>query len=252
MSSILKALKKVESSGPEAPGPRLSLRPAPELPPSRRRRRPLLWGASAAGLVLAAVAVYLFGAPSERTSPEPAAGAGRAVQAKLPAAPAPAPPPRSAAPPPSPPEPAPAPAPQAPAVAPPEPAPEAAAPLQAPPPAARIRPREAAPPPAPESRPAPAPRGPSGQERPASARPAPAPARSAEDSLSRLDDSKLKVMAIAWAEEPGRRLAVVNGHILREGGSVDGYTVTRIRRDDLVVSDGNRSWRVELNLRQQP
>jgi hypothetical protein len=76
--------------------------------------------------------------------------------------------------------------------------------------------------------------------------------RSVEDSLNRLDDSKLKVMAIAWAEDAGRRLAVVNGHIVREGESVDGYTVTRIRRDDLVVSDGTRSWRVELNLRQQP
>jgi hypothetical protein len=83
-------------------------------------------------------------------------------------------------------------------------------------------------------------------------RPPPAPARSVEDSLNRLDDSKLRVMAIAWAEDPGRRLAVVNGHIVREGESVDGYTVTRIRRDDLVVSDGTRSWRVELNLRQQP
>jgi hypothetical protein len=133
-----------------------------------------------------------------------------------------------------------------PAAVPPAPAVEAPLPVQAPPPTARIRPQETSPGAPPAA--APAPRAPSAPTRQA---PAPPP-RSAEDSLSRLDDSKLKVMAIAWAEDAGRRLAVVNGRIVREGESVDGYTVTRIRRDYLVVSDGSRSWRVELNLRQQP
>ena len=258
MSSILKALKKVEGAGPEEAGPRPSLRPASEPPPSRwshwRERPPLLWGALAVTLVLAAAAVYHFVTPSEPTAPQAAAGAGRAVQARLPAAPAP-PPGHTAPPPLSPPAPAPSSSPPALAVVPTEPPVEAIQqPVQAPPPTARIRPRDAGPgaPSAPDTRPAPAQRGPSGQDRPAPVRPPPAPARSVEDSLNRLDDSKLKVMAIAWAEDPGRRLAVVNGHIVREGESVDGYTVTRIRRDDLVVSDGTRSWRVELNLRQQP
>jgi len=67
-----------------------------------------------------------------------------------------------------------------------------------------------------------------------------------------LEESKLKVMAIAWAEDPARRIAVVNGRIVKEGESVDGYTVTRIRPGDLVVNDGSRAWRVELNLRQHP
>lgn len=258
MSSILKALKKVEGAGPEEAGPRLSLRPALDPPPSRwshwRERPPLLWGALAVTLVLAAAAVYHLVTPSEPTAPQAAAGAGRAVQARLPAAPAP--PPRQPAPPPVPPQaPAPSSSPPALAVAPTERSVEAAQqPVQAPPPTARIRPRDAVPgaPAAPDTRPAPAQRGPSGQDRPAPVRPSPAPARAVEDGLNRLDDSKLKVMAIAWAEDPGRRLAVVNGHIVREGESVDGYTVTRIRRDDLVVSDGTRSWRVELNLRQQP
>jgi hypothetical protein len=59
-------------------------------------------------------------------------------------------------------------------------------------------------------------------------------------------------MAIAWADDPARRLAVVNGHIVREGESVDGYSVTQIRKDDIIVNDGSRSWRVELNLKTQP
>jgi hypothetical protein len=79
----------------------------------------------------------------------------------------------------------------------------------------------------------------------------PAPSRSAADSLDRLEESKLKVMAIAWAPDPGRRLAVVNGHIVKEGESVEGYSVTQIRKDDIIVNDGGRSWRVELNLKSQ-
>jgi hypothetical protein len=70
--------------------------------------------------------------------------------------------------------------------------------------------------------------------------------------LGRLDESKLKVMAIAWTPEPSRRLAVVNGHIVKEGESVEGFNVTQIRKDDIIVNDGGRSWRVELNLKGQP
>jgi hypothetical protein len=76
--------------------------------------------------------------------------------------------------------------------------------------------------------------------------------RTADDALSRLDESKLKVMAIAWSGDPSRRLAVVNGHIVKEGESVDGFSVTQIRKDDIVVNDGGRSWRVELNLKTPP
>jgi hypothetical protein len=59
-------------------------------------------------------------------------------------------------------------------------------------------------------------------------------------------------MAIAWATDPARRLAVVNGHIVKEGESVEGFSITQIRKDDIIVNDGNRSYRVELNLKRQP
>ncbi len=70
--------------------------------------------------------------------------------------------------------------------------------------------------------------------------------------MSRLEEAKLKVMAIAWAEDPARRLAVLNGYIVKEGESVEGFSVTQIRKDDVIVNDGSRSWRVELNLKTQP
>jgi hypothetical protein len=84
--------------------------------------------------------------------------------------------------------------------------------------------------------------------------PPPTPPRSPspEDKLATLDESKLLVMAIAWSNDPARRLAVVNGHIIKEGETVDGFNVTRIRKDDLIVNDGSRSWRVEFKLKPQP
>jgi len=33
---------------------------------------------------------------------------------------------------------------------------------------------------------------------------------------------------------------------------VEGFSVTQIRKDDVIVNDGSRSWRVELNLKTQP
>jgi len=68
-------------------------------------------------------------------------------------------------------------------------------------------------------------------------------------SYDRLDDAKLKLQALAWFSDASKRMAVINSHIVREGGSVDGYQVTQIRRQDVVVSDGNKSWRVEFGLK---
>ena len=67
-------------------------------------------------------------------------------------------------------------------------------------------------------------------------------------TYDRLDDAKLKLQALAWFNDASKRMAVINSHIVREGGSVDGYQVTQIRRQDVVVSDGKKSWRVEFGL----
>jgi hypothetical protein len=70
----------------------------------------------------------------------------------------------------------------------------------------------------------------------------------AQDSLASLSQSSLKLQAIAWSDDVQRRLAVINGRILREGGSVDGFVIKQIRRDDVVVSDGKESWKLEFGL----
>jgi hypothetical protein len=252
VSSILNALKKVEANE-AAEDPRESQAPhpmkaLPELRPGSKwySRRWALGVLAALFLAAGAAAYYVwFGA----AGPAKVDGGAREVRSKLPeegqmtlqpapspAKPAPAPPTASA--------------PRqrvAPAV---EPQAKAPPPVQAPPPSSRIRPSDGGGP-APETRPPAASKSSAPQERTGAGRP-PAGSRSPEDSLSRLDESKLKVMAIAWFEDAARRLAVVNGHIVKEGESVEGYSIARIRKDDIIVNDGSRSWRVELNLKTQP
>ena len=68
-------------------------------------------------------------------------------------------------------------------------------------------------------------------------------------SYRRLDESKLKLQAIAWSKNAAQRIAVINGHIVREGESVEGFFVTQIRQDDIIVNDGTESWRLEFRLK---
>ena len=68
-------------------------------------------------------------------------------------------------------------------------------------------------------------------------------------TYDRIADSKLKLEALAWFSDASKRMAVINSHIVREGGSVDGYQVTQIRRQDVVLNDGKKSWRLEFGLK---
>ena len=68
-------------------------------------------------------------------------------------------------------------------------------------------------------------------------------------TYDRIADSKLKLQALAWFSDASKRMAVINSHIVREGGSVDGYQVTQIRRQDVVVSDGRKLWSLEFGLK---
>lgn len=70
------------------------------------------------------------------------------------------------------------------------------------------------------------------------------------ESYERIGDSRLKLQALAWFIDPPKRMAVINSRIVREGESVDGYQVTKIRQQDVVVNDGRKSWRLEFGLKQ--
>ncbi len=89
---------------------------------------------------------------------------------------------------------------------------------------------------------------------PSAATAAPAKVAGSQDArleaLSTMNNSKLKLQAIAWSEDTAQRMAVINNHIVREGGTVDGYSITNIRKDDVIVNDGTTSWRLEFSLKQ--
>ncbi len=51
-------------------------------------------------------------------------------------------------------------------------------------------------------------------------------------------DPSITLQAIAWAEAPQSRMAVINGQILREGESLEGIIVDRIKEDRVIVRKG--------------
>jgi hypothetical protein len=75
------------------------------------------------------------------------------------------------------------------------------------------------------------------------------PLKQVSRSYRRLDESKLKLQAIAWSNDASQRIAVINDHIVREGESIEGFFVTQIRQDDIIVNDGTESWRLEFRLK---
>ena len=62
-------------------------------------------------------------------------------------------------------------------------------------------------------------------------------------------DSRIDIQAIAWAEEPDRRFAVINNSIIREGGRVDGITVVSIEDGMVFFSENGNEWRQQFVVR---
>ena len=55
-------------------------------------------------------------------------------------------------------------------------------------------------------------------------------------------DSNLQIQAIAWDSIPENRLAVINSRTVREGGSIDGATITRIGTNEISFRQGGEEW----------
>jgi len=88
-------------------------------------------------------------------------------------------------------------------------------------------------------------------KRTASRKPAAAAPKKRETrTYAKLNDTKIKLQALAWSSDAARRMAVINGRIVREGESMDGYQINQIRQEDVVVSDGRQSWSLEFGLKQ--
>ena len=61
--------------------------------------------------------------------------------------------------------------------------------------------------------------------------------------VKRSNQTKIEVQAIAWANDPKSRLAVINGLILREGESIDNIIVMHIGKDAVVFRKGEEGWK---------
>jgi hypothetical protein len=60
----------------------------------------------------------------------------------------------------------------------------------------------------------------------------------------------LELQAVSWSPDPANRIAVINGSIIREGGSIEGYSVVRIAEDEVQVRKGLSQWRLVFNLKK--
>jgi len=69
-------------------------------------------------------------------------------------------------------------------------------------------------------------------------------------TYAKLNDPQIKLQALAWSGDAARRMVVINGRIVREGESMDGYQIDQIRPEDVIVSDGKQSWSLEFGLKQ--
>ena len=57
------------------------------------------------------------------------------------------------------------------------------------------------------------------------------------------NQTKIELQAIAWSIDPKSRLAVINGLILRERESIDNVIVIHIGTDEVIFKKGQQEWR---------
>jgi len=67
--------------------------------------------------------------------------------------------------------------------------------------------------------------------------------RFASMPVKRANQTNIELQAIAWSNDPKSRLAVINGLILRERESIDNVIVMHIGRDAVIFKKGTEEWK---------
>jgi hypothetical protein len=62
-----------------------------------------------------------------------------------------------------------------------------------------------------------------------------------------LKNHSLKIQAIAWAEEPADRIAVIDNRVLTEGDSVQGYRLVIIEKNSVILHYSDNDYRLQFN-----
>lgn len=71
-------------------------------------------------------------------------------------------------------------------------------------------------------------------------------------SIDRLEGVGLKIQAISWNDVPEQSLAVINNQVMREGGNIEGYQISRINPDDIILKRGGKSYRLSFRSTGSP
>ena len=63
------------------------------------------------------------------------------------------------------------------------------------------------------------------------------------------DNAGLKLQAISWSTNANKRMVVINGQICREGERVNGYIVEQINQADVMISNGSTLGKLSFKVR---
>ena len=69
------------------------------------------------------------------------------------------------------------------------------------------------------------------------------------DDEKLIDANWLSLQALSWQKDPKRRIAVINGKIVKEGSAVDRGMVVRIRPDAVVIQSQGKSYLLQFQNR---
>lgn len=70
--------------------------------------------------------------------------------------------------------------------------------------------------------------------------------------MDRLEGGGFKIQAISWGKTPQERLVVISNQVLREGDSIEGYQISHINPDDIVLRRSDKAYRLDFGLRGRP
>ncbi len=65
----------------------------------------------------------------------------------------------------------------------------------------------------------------------------------------RLNDDQMMLQALVWANEPEKRMGMIDGQMIHEGDDANGYTVVEIRPEDIILKQGGQYFRLEFQRR---
>ena len=72
--------------------------------------------------------------------------------------------------------------------------------------------------------------------------------RPADQVIQPLDDQGLALQAISWSPVPDERLAVINNGIIHENEAIDGYRLVAIGQDSVILGKNGQKWRLSFPL----